>query len=266
MDNLIEVIKAEFQGMGIGYTDSEATHNAEEFVANLRARGYEMVKADTIISVEQDVDPILTKARVLAFKNRPSLDFNKLDKMMQNAYLHNADEALKSEQREWDALHPLVPDDGHGVAIEPDKLADEVITPEEKPLEATVIDLMPGIGNTINSSTGVHISLVGPLNPADDINELIKDSKENMAYPISVVMPCGYDWGVDTAEEFIAMGNSDIDCICGDPTHHIVKYTDNREAKIDDSPTGTANKPSGSSNTGQSKQRRKQKVKKQARS
>lgn len=117
--------------------------------------------------------------------------YNTLDQVMKNAYLHNADVEMART--------------GEG---------------------------SESISAVKTTATGLLFQLRGKRTNTD-IDELWQRVKKiaiaKMGFPFTVSMPCGRSVIFDDAEHIMGIGNENIKCSCGDPTHYMVKFEDKRE-------------------------------------
>lgn len=184
-------------------------------------------------------------ARELATK--AGQNFDALDQVMKNAYLHNADVEM--------ARQP----EGTG----------SIDTSASGEL------LFSLVGKRTETPVDVLWERVKRLGAA------------TMVFPHTVTMPCGNRAIFDDAEHIQGLGIEDIKCRCGDPTHYLVKFEDRRELEIfvdpylkpekpiklpkevvnndSDSGTGQLNIPDGSPDTGKPEQPEKPKAKRKSR-
>ena len=131
-------------------------------------------------------------ARTLAAKD--GRDFNNLDPVAKNAYLHNAD-------------------------VEMARKPEGVVLADKTGMAAGGL-IFSLVGKRKETSTDVLWNRVKKLAIA------------MLKFPHIVTMPCGRSARFDDAEHIRGLGIEDIKCMCGDPGHYIVRFQDLREDEI----------------------------------
>ena len=86
-------------------------------------------------------------------------------------------------------------------------------------------------------NTGILFQLTGKRTDTD-IDELWLAAKKEivakMDFPFTVTMSCGRSVIFDDAEHLMGIGNENIKCKCGNPTHYMVRFIDERQEVTDD--------------------------------